>query len=147
VQKNKRSGTPSAANSNSRPPDPIVLFLDESVDNETVAAALQEAGAQVERATQHFPRGTADEIWLDAAGQRGWVVLTRDKHIRYRVLEKKAVEQAKVRCFVFTGGNVTMADTAAILVKALPKISTISAREAPPFIYHIGRTADPRRVS
>ena len=104
----KRSGTRSVANSNARPLEPLVFFLDESLDSATVATALRDAGAVVERATERFPRGTPDEAWLASAGRNRWVVLTRDQRIRYRQLELLALREARVRAFVFTGGNVTM---------------------------------------
>ncbi len=131
----------------SRPPETPILFLDESLDSESVATALEVAGAKVKRATRLFPRGTADEIWLEEAGKHDWIVLTRDKRIRYRQLERQSLQQAGVRTFVFIGGNVTMKDTAAILVKALPRILTISAKIKGPFIYHIGLGGKPVKMN
>ncbi|MEI7837551.1 MAG: hypothetical protein WCK05_14220, partial [Planctomycetota bacterium] len=110
----------------SKPPETPILFLDESLDSESVATALENAGAKVKRATKLFPRGTADEIWLEEAGKCDWIVLTRDKRIRYRHLERQSLQQAGVRTFVFIGGNVTIKDTTTILVKALPRILRIS---------------------
>jgi hypothetical protein len=100
----------------------------------------------VERLTAHFAKGTDDAEWLALVGANQWVVLTRDKRIRYRRLELIALEAAKVRTFVFTGGNVTLGDTAAILAKSVPAIRRICARERGPFIYHIGVTGKPRRM-
>jgi hypothetical protein len=131
----------------SKSPETLTLFLDESLDCESVATALESAGAKVERATKNFPKGTTDEIWLEAAGQHKWIVLTRDKRIRYRQLERKSLEEAGVRAFVFIGGNVTIKDTAAILVTALPRIPNISTDNAGPFIYHIGRAGEPVKMS
>jgi PIN like domain len=81
------------------------------------------------------------------AGTKGWIVLTRDKSIRYRELERLALKAAQVRAFVFTGGNVTVKDTAAILVKALPRIWKTCTTQVGPFIYHIGTGANPIRMS
>lgn len=131
----------------SKPPETLPLFLDESLDSDTVATTLETAGAQVERATRHFPRGTPDEVWLAAAGKNNWIVLTRDKRIRYRQLERKSLEDAGVRAFVFIGGNVTIKDTAAILVTALPRIFKISTSNPGPYIYHIGRTGKPVKMN
>lgn len=112
-----------------------------------IAQALRISGALVVRATERFARGTTDEIWLSEAGRHGWVVLTRDQRIRYRQLERISLEAAKVRAFVFTGGNVRMADTAAILVHALPAIERIARRELPPFIYNITKAGKLNRVA
>lgn len=123
------------------------MFVDESLDNQIVVDALRNAGASVRRLTETFPRGTSDRVWLQHAGQQGWIVLTRDKRIRYRPLELGALQAARVRAFVFTGGNVTMKETAEILSQALPKIGRICAAETGPFIYHIGSGAKPIRMA
>lgn len=148
MPKNRRSGTPSAASSISKPPDKaLVFFVDESLDNLVVVEALRNAGAIVKRLTKEFDRGTPDKVWLLHAGQHDWIVLTRDKRIRYRQLELGALQAAKVRSFVFTGGNVTMKETAEILARALPKIERICISEGGPFIYHIGSAAKPIRMA
>jgi hypothetical protein len=146
VSKKKRSGTPSGASSTSRPPEGFSLYLDESVDGETLVAALIAANVRVERATRNFPRGTPDEVWLPEVGRRGWIVLTRDKRIRYRTLERVALTAAAVRAFVFTGGNVGAKETAEILVRACPAIERICRAQKPPFIYHIGLSGKPMRM-
>ena len=117
--------------------------MDESLDSLSVVAALRAAGAHVERHADHFDKGATDEDWLTHAGNHNWVVLTRDKRIRYRQLELRGLTEARVRAFVFTGGNITVKDTAEILTRALPRIDAICALNAGPFIYHIGRTGKP----
>jgi hypothetical protein len=129
VPTKKPSGTRSAASSTSRPPEPLTVFLDESLDSDSIAKALADAGASVERLTGHFPKGTDDQTWLSLAGKNRWVVLTRDKRIRYRRLERLALQAAQARAFVFTGGNVTLAETAAILAAAVPGIRDICQRD------------------
>jgi hypothetical protein len=130
----------------SKPPEPLTIFLDESLDSDSIAHALSEAGARVERLTKHFPKGTSDEEWLALAGKSGWVVLTRDKRIRYRTLERLALMAAGVRAFVFTGGNVTLGETAAVLARSVPRIRALCSREPGPFIYHFGVSGRPRRM-
>lgn len=107
---------------------------------------MRDAGAIVKRHTEHFARGVADDVWLAQAGTNGWVVLTRDKRIRYRQLERLALQAAKVRAFVFTGGNVTAKDTGAILARALDRIRRISNANPGPFIYHIGKSGRPVKM-
>lgn len=146
MQAKKQSGTPSAASSTSKQPDQVRLFLDESLDSDSVATALRAAGAHVERLTDHFAKGTTDEVWLERAGRESWIVLTRDKRIRYRKLERIALKMAGVRAFVFTGGNVTILETGQILARALPRIREICANDGGPFIYHLGRSGKPLRM-
>lgn len=137
---------PSAASSHSKLPEPLTLFLDESLDSDSIAQALTAAGATVERLTRHFPKGTDDRTWLSFAGAEGWVVLTRDKRIRYRRLERLALQAARVRAFVFTGGNITIGETGTILARAYAEMRDICIREQGPFVFHIGRGGRPRRM-
>ena len=58
MQAKKRSGTRSAASLTSKLPEPLTFFLDESLDSGSIVTALREAGATVERLTDHFPKGT-----------------------------------------------------------------------------------------
>jgi hypothetical protein len=74
-------------------------------------------------------------------------VLTRDKRIRYRQLERLALQAARVRSFVFTGGNVTGAETGAILAAALARMIRIARADPGPFIYHIGRSGKPIKMN
>jgi len=46
-----------------------------------------------------FPQDTDDEVWLRAAGRRGWVVLMRDDRIRFRPGEQRAILEAATACF------------------------------------------------
>lgn len=84
-----------------------------------------------------IPFGTPDAIWLDQAGRQGWIVLLRDQKVRYRQPETAAILAAKVAAFVFTGGQVTAAETAEVLVRRLDKMINIAASERRPFVYTI----------
>jgi PIN domain-containing protein len=49
------------------------------------------------------PRQTLDDVWLPVIGDRQLVVVTRDKRIRYRPVEKMAWVTNGVRGIVLTG--------------------------------------------
>ena len=51
------------------------------------------------------PRQTEDDVWLEVIGRRQLVVITRDKKIRYRPVEKQAWVAHRVRGFVLTGAR------------------------------------------
>lgn len=99
-----------------------------------VPEALRAAGALVEIHDDHFSADTPDDVWLSSVSMRGWVVLTKDKAIRYRKNERAAVEEASGRLLVLTAGNITGKEIAAAFVGALPRIRQLSAKQAPPFI-------------
>lgn len=68
------------------------------------------------------------------AGQEGWVVITKDRRIRYRETERAALIGARVRAFVITKGDLQGIEMARVVVAALPAISRICRRYAPPLI-------------
>ena len=136
----KRSKRPSAASSGSRPPEPLVFFIDRSLGRKIVAQALREIGETVEIHDDHFAPDAKDEDWLFEVGKRGWIVLTKDDRIRYRVTERTAIASAKVRAFVLTSTQLQGTEMAAAFIKALPRIKRIVASNAPPFIARVSRT-------
>lgn len=84
-----------------------------------------------------FAQDTPDEEWLTRAGQEGWVVLTKDKLIRKRPIEREALVAAHVRAFVFTGGNVSGVEMAESIIAAIPRMLRVIAATEPPFIARI----------
>jgi PIN like domain len=93
-----------------------------------------------QRHGQHFQAGTEDSVWLPFVGQQGWIVLTKDKRIRFNQLEKAAVRRYRVREFYFSSGNFTGVEMAEILTAALPGMVKIVKRYSPPFIASISRS-------
>jgi hypothetical protein len=125
----KRSG----ASSTNEPPEPLVVFVDRSLGNKIVAAALRLAGAAVEIHDDHFPTTAPDEDWLHEVGRRRWVVLTKDRGIRYRAPALVAIRASATRMFVLTAGDLQGAEMAAIVVTALPRIARVVGHEPAPF--------------
>ena len=57
------------------------------------------------------PAGASDSEWLPIVGADGLVVLTRDKRIRRRPIERQALLDHGVRaCFLTSGGNLDLFD-------------------------------------
>jgi hypothetical protein len=101
-------------------------------------ARMRAMGAQVHHAGEAFPFATPDEDWLSACGDRLWFVLTRDKHIRHRVLEREALQMHGLGAFAFTSGQATGSDTADAIARVLPKMANIAVSEPRPFLYTFG---------
>ena len=120
--------------------EPLILFLDRSLGKHIVAEALRQAGAAVEVHDDHFLQDARDEEWLREVGQRGWIVLTRDDRIRYRLHERTALLQAGVRAFVLVRRSLAGPTMAATFVQALPAIRRFVTRYQPPFIARVTQT-------
>jgi len=112
-----------------------------------VAEALRKAGANVEVHDDHFSQDVADEKWLEAAGKNGWVVLTKDRRIRFRATERQALINAGVKAFVLTAGDIDGPSMAAVFVKALPVILRFAGKHPPPFIATVTRSSSVKLLS
>ena len=109
----KKSKKPSGT----KPPDSPTFFVDRSLGRK-LASALTAAGVAAITHDELFAEDTPDEEWLTRAGREGWIVLTKDKLIRKRRLERDALIAANVRAFVFTGGNMSGVEMAESIVGA-----------------------------
>jgi len=127
--KSKKQSAP-----NSKPPNSPVLFLDRALGNKVVAQALRDAGVEAQTHSGHFALDAADEEWLLEVGRRGWIVLTKDDRIRYRIAERTALITANVRAFVLVSGNMIGPSMAQVFVAALPAILRLTEQHSPPFI-------------
>jgi PIN domain-containing protein len=130
---------PSAASSGSKPPEPLVFFIDRSLGRKIVAEALREVGETVEIHDDHFAPDAKDEVWLIEVGSRGWIVLTKDDRIRYRVTERTALASANVKVFVLTSTQLQGSEMAAAFIKALPRIKRVCANHRSPFLARVSR--------
>jgi hypothetical protein len=129
-----------------KPREKIVFFIDRSLGKIDVPEAIRAAGYSCELHDDHFNQTTEDTVWLSSVASKRWVVLTKDERIRYRPLELRALEAAQLRAFIVICGNVRGADTAAILVKAMPHIIKALSGQAGPFIYYVYKNSSLKRA-
>lgn len=113
-----------------------VFFIDWCL-GKTVADALEAVNVQIERHGDHFQQSTPDTEWLSVAGDRDWVVLTKDKAIGKNILELRAIAKAHVKVFALASGNLTRQDMANLFVQAISKLEKFSQGNKPPFIAKI----------
>ena len=115
----------------------FVYFTDRDLGNR-FPEILGSAGLTVERHRDHFAPDTPDEDWLAAVGERGWIVLTHDRRIRYKPNERDAVMRHGVALLVIVGA-APYPDLARAFVATLPRIERFLARHEPPFIAKVHR--------
>jgi hypothetical protein len=131
----KKSKRPSGASSSAAAPQPeLTFFVDRSLGGKVVAQALRQQGEKVIVHDDVFPQDAFDEVWLTRAGTEGWIVLSKDRKIRYRANEHAALKAAKVRAFVLTGGNMPGEAMAQAFIEALPRMKELAATRTPPFL-------------
>lgn len=86
------------------------------------------------------PAGAADTTWLPIIGRAGLVVLTRDKRIRSRPLERRALLDHGVRaCFLTSGGTLTLFDQLRLWLRNWDDIETLVAEQPAPWLASVTR--------
>ena len=128
--------------SSATPPE---FFLDRSLGKLT-ASRLREHGHVVHLIAEHYPsdaNDVPDETWIAEGCSRGWVLLTKDKRIRYRSAELNALQAGHLFCL--TGGNLTIETMAEALLAAVPRISR-AVRSQPTGFWHVFRDGTIKRM-
>jgi hypothetical protein len=114
-----------------------VYFTDRNLGKQ-FAEILRAGGLTVERHSDHFADDTADEVWLEEIGKRGWIALTHDSRIRYKPNELDAVMRHGVALLVIIGA-APFPDLARAFVATMPRIESFLRRHKPPFIAKVYR--------
>jgi hypothetical protein len=109
----------------------FVYFTDRDL-GKRFAEILRAGALTVERHADHFADDAADETWLEEIGKRGWIVLTRDRRIRYKPNELDAVVRHGVGLLVIVG-KAPLSDLARAFVATLPRVENFLNRRKPPF--------------
>lgn len=84
--------------------------------------------------TDHFEADAPDSEWLRAVGERGWIILTKDRHIRSNQVEIVELMASGTACFTLSSANATGDDMAQAFVKAMPVMKRFLTKFRPPFV-------------
>ena len=123
----------------SSPPDPV-FFTDRDLGKQ-FPAALRAHGLVVETHDDHFGQQTPDEVWLAAVAKRNWIVLTRDKRIRYSPVALSAALGAEARVLILVAKNLTHARLAEVFIDSLPRVRRLLGGQQEAFVGKIRRDA------
>jgi len=118
-----------------------VFFLDRSLECGVVVQALRDAGAELQVHSDHFADDERDDVWLPEVARQGWAILTKDKKIRRRPIEKQALIRARARTFVLSSGNMRGQEMADVLVRHLRRMERIVHGTDPPFVAVVHRSS------
>lgn len=95
-------------------------FVDRALGSVLVPTGLAEAGFEVRPHDEFFPEDAKDVDWLPEVAERGWLILTKDSHIKTRLSERLVAEAAGAKIFVLVSGNLTAADMVDIFESKAP---------------------------
>jgi hypothetical protein len=121
------------------------FFLDRSL-GKTTAAGLRQAGHVVHLIADHYSDDASDvpdEEWIAEGCSNGWVLLTKDKRIRYRADELEALQEGHLFCLV--SGNMDIGAMTQAFLDALPRIER-AARDEPFGFWHVYRDGKIKRM-
>jgi predicted nuclease of predicted toxin-antitoxin system len=119
--------------------EPLVFFLDRCLESETVIRALADAGLQLQLHRTLFRPDCPDVEWLPEVARNKWVLLTKDKGIRRRPMERQALLIPGARSFILTAGEMTGKEIADTFIRHLNRIQRTAKNEKPPFIATVTR--------
>ncbi|MDZ7703513.1 MAG: hypothetical protein U5L04_03395 [Trueperaceae bacterium] len=122
-----------------------VYFVDRSIGKKGFSEALRQANIKLEIHDKHFAQNTPDIVWIPQVSQQGWVIITADKHIRYRQIERQAVESSNARLFILK--SATAERQAELFLNALPKIESFLQRHSGPFIAKVTEEKGKRSIA
>lgn len=124
-----------------------MIFIDRSIPK-SVAQALKSVRSDVIWLEDVFPHDTPDPTWLAEAGQKGWLVITRDKKIRTRPGERAAIAAAGVGCFVLTQKkDPTKWEYVKLLALTMDEMERIFDETPKPFIFEVNANGQFKRLS
>jgi hypothetical protein len=114
----------------------MTLFFDLNVAG-PVVLALKMLGLTVERHGDHFPPLTYDDVWLEAVGKCGWVVVTHDD-LRRNQAAMRALVDHEVGCFLIRGGASKPSwFTVRVLARNWEQMEKIAQTHPRPFLYRL----------
>jgi len=117
------------------------LFLDRSLGRIQVPHLLRAQGLRLTTLAEHYGMPQDQEIddptWLAEAGRQGWVVLMKDKRIRYKPAELQAVKDYNVRCFCLSSRGLLASVMAERFLRNLQAMAAVCTSSPGPFIYAI----------
>jgi len=88
---------------------------------------------------------TPDTEWIKDAGERGYVVLTRDIMVEKNSLEFRQIQEYKAKVFTLTAKNATKDTMGLYIGRQIQNILRRGKREGPAF-WSIRGSDDPRRA-
>jgi PIN like domain len=117
-----------------------VIFFDRSIPR-GVAEAVKQVREDACWLEDVFEEGwIKDREWIPDVGARGWLVVSKDKKIRTRPEERRAVKENNVGCFILNYRQpLTRWEILKLVTSTLDEMEEKFANTPRPFIYLIDR--------
>lgn len=94
-----------------------------------------------------FPQTAADEDWLVAVGQKGWVIISGDNATTKSPLFLQRLVGSRAHVFILLGLNgQTGEGKAGCILEHYPRIAALVGSNKPPAMWRIGKDGTARGV-
>lgn len=118
-------------------PEEPVFLIDNNMSHR-VAAALADLAQPFRHLTEILPHNTPDVELFPEIARRGWFLVTQDERINRKPHERKAMTDAGIGAFIFTGRAVkSNLEMMRLVLRVLPEMYKHAARTNRPFVYGI----------
>ena len=125
----------------------LTFCLDETNDGARLIDFLRSRGAVVERLKDHHVHcGTTDEEWLPYVCEKCWIILSRDNHIRRRLMELLGIKNTNGRMFVLRSHALSSEAIVEVVGRSLVGMVRFINETDPPFIANIVRSGEITQV-
>ena len=115
------------------------FFLDNNL-SPGLAKGMKAFGEDVVHITEIFADDTDDPDWLPHIGSEGWILITRDKRIRYRPAEWTALKEHGVGAFFMGGKQRSRCQLIQQLVRNWPRMKELAGKTQVPFAFQVPPT-------
>lgn len=125
---------PSGTNS-TKPLDSLTFFTDQDTSCEVLIGELISAGATVVKLRDMYDPDAPDEKWLEEVSQKKWLILSRNKRIRYVKSQLDKIIKYNGRAFFVTSPKNLTGDQMAERIRiCIPGIAAAAKADEGPFI-------------
>lgn len=124
-----------------------MIFIDRSIPV-SIAESLKCVRGDIIWLDDYFPANTPDVTWLETAGQKQWLVITRDSRIRKRPNELEMIREAEVGAFVLAQTQTpTRWEYLQIIACTLDHMEKLFHETPRPFVFGCYRDRTFRRLT
>ena len=106
----------------------------------SLVRGLSEFGEDVTHLKEHFREDTPDATWLQSIGQRGWILITRDKAITRKPIERQAIRDHDVGAFFLLGKDMDRWAQVRQIIISWHRIKEFSSKTRRPFAFMVSRS-------
>jgi predicted nuclease of predicted toxin-antitoxin system len=113
------------------------FFLDNNLSVKLARGLATLSDDEVIHLRDKFPPDSPDTEWLRFIGENGYLLVSRDRKIRFHPAERRALIQYRVGAFFLSGKDLDSWDLVEQVVRNWRRMKEYAEEQSKPFIYNI----------